>query len=211
MTAITRADVTEGAGGHDADDVLIAGLRVGDAVAFEQLVRVHGGHMMAVARRFMRNEQDATDAMQNALLSVFRKAGQFEGGSRLSTWLHRVTVNACLMRLRAEGRRHEVNVDDLYPAFDATGHHVRKPAVVAAEPLAAAMTDELRTRVRECIDQLPEAYRTVVLLRDIEELDSEETGRLLGCSANCVKTRLHRARCALRELLLPVLADEASN
>jgi RNA polymerase sigma-70 factor (ECF subfamily) len=197
---------------EDGDDELVAGLRAGDAAAFEELVRAHGGHMMAVARRFMRNEPDAADAVQDALVSVLRKAGQFAGGSRLSTWLHRVTVNACLMRLRSAGRRHEVNVDELYPAFDATGHHVRKPAAVAAEPADAAMTEELRETVRACIDRLPEGHRQVLLLRDIEELDTDETARVLGCSANCVKTRLHRARCALRELLLPAMAAaEASN
>jgi len=211
MTSITGAVAAEGDGGPDDDvsgavDPLVAGLMNGDEAAFDALVREHGGHMMAVARRFMRNEQDAADAMQDALVSVFRKAGQFAGGSRLSTWLHRVTVNACLMRLRSESRRHEVNVDELAPAFDATGHHVRRPpAVGRGEPTEVAMTRELRETVRACIDRLPEAYREVILLRDIEELDTEETARVLGETANCVKTRLHRARCALRELLLPVM------
>jgi RNA polymerase sigma-70 factor, ECF subfamily len=212
----TFTDTGAGEGERDvtvdaSDDALAAGLRAGDAAAFEELVRAHGGHMMAVARRFMRTEPDAADAVQDALLCVLRKAGQFEGGSRLSTWLHRVTVNACLMRLRSAGRRHEVHVDELYPAFDATGHHVRKPVAVAVEPVDAAVTAEIRETVRACIDHLPETHRQVLLLRDIEELDTEETARVLGCSANCVKTRLHRARCALRELLLPVMAEEASN
>ena len=119
MTSITNTVATEGNGGRDDDDLmgaghpLIAGLVAGDEVAFETLLRQHGGHMMAVARRFMRGEQDAADAMQDALVNVFRKADQFAGGSKLSTWLHRVTVNACLMRLRSESRRHEVNVDEL--------------------------------------------------------------------------------------------------
>lgn len=200
--------------GATEDENLVKALRAGDAAAFEQLVRSHGGHMTAVARRFMHNEPDAADAMQDALVCVLRKAGQFEGGSRLSTWLHRVTVNACLMRLRSAGRRHEVNVDDLYPAFDASGHHVRRPPAVEESeqggPAGAAMAAELRERVRACIDRLPETHRQVLLLRDMEELDTEETARVLGCSANCVKTRLHRARCALRELLLPVMAAEGN-
>lgn len=213
MTSITDTVATDGDGGRDDDLVgaghpLIAGLIAGDEVAFEALLRQHGAHMMAVARRFMRSEQDAADAMQDALVNVFRKADQFAGGSKLSTWLHRVTVNACLMRLRSESRRHEVNVDELAPAFDSTGHHVRRPpAVDRGEPAGAAMTAELREMVRECIDRLPEAYREVILLRDIEELDTEETARVLGETANCVKTRLHRARCALRELLLPVMCE----
>jgi RNA polymerase sigma-70 factor (ECF subfamily) len=216
----TFTDTGAGEGDRDAmcedrDDELVAGLRAGDAAAFEDLVRRHGGHMMAVARRFMRNEPDAADAMQDALLCVLRKAGQFEGGSRLSTWLHRVTVNACLMRLRSAGRRHEVNVDELYPAFDSTGHHARRPPAVEegerGSPPGSAMTAELRETVRASIDRLPESHREVLLLRDIEELDTQETARVLRCSANCVKTRLHRARCALRELLLPVMAAEGSN
>ena len=217
MTSFTDTSMSEGDGGRADDavrpaDAVVERLIGGDEAAFESLVRVHGGHMMAVARRFMRNEQDAADAMQDALICVFRKAGQFAGGSRLSTWLHRVTVNACLMRLRSESRRHEVNVDELVPAFDATGHHVRRPPPVGdGEPAEAAMTSELREMVRTCIDRLPQAYREVILLRDIEELDTEETARVLGETANCVKTRLHRARCALRELLLPVMADETSN
>jgi RNA polymerase sigma-70 factor (ECF subfamily) len=206
----TITDATFDAAATD-DGALVAGLRAGDGEAFERLVRTHGGQMMAVARRFMRNEQDAADAMQDALVSVLRKAGQFEGGSRLSTWLHRVTVNACLMRLRSAGRRHEVNVEDLYPAFDSTGHHARRPPAMDGEgeggPAEVAMTAELRATVRACIDRLPESHRQVLLLRDIEELDTEETARVLGCSANCVKTRLHRARCALRELLLPVIGS----
>src|SRR5688500_14514198 len=81
----------------DAQAELVEGLRCGEAAAFEVLMREHGGHMMAVARRFMRDEQDAADAMQDALICVYRKASQFHGGSKLSTWLHRITVNACLM------------------------------------------------------------------------------------------------------------------
>lgn len=193
-----------------SDAALIGGLQAGDDAAFEELVRAHGPHIAAVARRLMGNEQDAADAIQDALVCVLRKAGQFAGGSKLSTWLHRVTVNACLMRLRSEGRRREVNVDDLMPAFDAAGHHLRRPpAVDHGGPVDAASTAELRQTVRACIDRLPDAYREVILLRDIEELDTDATASLLGCSPNCVKTRLHRARCALRELLLPVMTGAA--
>lgn len=193
---VTRSDVE-----------LMQAVRGQDAAAFEQLVRLHGERMLAVARRMMKNEQDAADALQDALISVYRKSASFEGQSQLSTWLHRVTVNACLMRLRASGKRHEANVDEMMPTFDSTGHYARPVSRWEGAPDDAAMTGELRERVRACIDQLPEAYRSVVLLRDIEELDTEETARLLGCSSNCVKTRLHRARCALRELLSPEFAE----
>jgi len=82
---------------------LIAGIKSGESAAFEHLVKLHGGQMLSVARRFMRCEQDANDALQDALICVFRKADSFEETSRLSTWLHRITVNACLMKLRSSG------------------------------------------------------------------------------------------------------------
>ena len=183
---------------------LVAGLRRGEAWAFEQLVQTHGGQMLVVARRMMKCEQDADDAWQDALLCVFRKVGMFEETSKLSTWLHRITVNACLMKLRSQRRRHEVEIDELLPSFDQTGHHASRVAAWDEEPLTNAETSETRRQVRACIDQLPETYRTVLLLRDIEEMDTEEVAGLLGCTTNCVKTRLHRARQALRTLLEPM-------
>jgi len=173
---------------------LIAGVKSGDAAAFEHLVKVHGGQMLSVARRFMRCEQDANDALQDALICVFRKADSFEETSRLSTWLHRITVNACLMKLRSERRRQEVNIDELLPTFDETGHHTRHVTEWNDDPASHAQASELRRQVRSCIDHLPEAYRTVLLLRDIEEMDTDEVAELLGITVNCVKTRLHRAR-----------------
>jgi RNA polymerase sigma-70 factor, ECF subfamily len=187
---------------------LIAGIKAGDAGAFEHLVKIHGGQMLSVARRFMRSEQDANDALQDALICVFRKADSFEETSRLSTWLHRITVNACLMKLRSERRRQEVNIDELLPTFDETGHHASHVTAWKDEPSSQAQCTELQQQVRACIDQLPEAYRTVLLLRDIEEMDTDEVARLLGITVNCVKTRLHRARQALRTLLSPMFANE---
>lgn len=185
---------------------LVAGLRAGDAAAFEMLVQTHGARMLAVARRMMRCEQDADDAWQDALLCVFRKAEMFEETCKLSTWLHRITVNACLMKLRSQRRRHEVEIDELLPNFDQSGHHTCRVTAWEDAPLSNAQASETRQKVRACIDQLPETYRTVLLLRDIEEMDTDEVARLLTCTSNCVKTRLHRARQALRTLLEPVFA-----
>jgi len=188
----------------NSEAALVAGLRAGDAAAFETLVQTHGGQMLALAKRMMRCEQDADDAWQDALLCVFRKAEMFAESSKLSTWLHRITVNSCLMKLRSQRRRHEVEMDDLLPSFDQSGHHARGVAAWNEEPLTNAETSETRKQVRACIDQLPETYRTVLLLRDIEEMDTDEVAELLGCTTNCVKTRLHRARQALRTLLEPI-------
>jgi RNA polymerase sigma-70 factor (ECF subfamily) len=199
-----------------ADQELIEGLRCGSGQAFERLVREQGPRMLATARRLLRCEHDAHDAVQDALLSAYRNVHTFTGASRLSTWLNRVVINASLMRRRSRRRfeREESLPDGLLPQFDADGRHALavppwrdEPSNGDASSLAAAA--ELRARVRSCIDELPDAYRTVVLIRDIEGLDTAEAAATLGCSEGNVKTRLHRARQALRTLLKRRLSHDA--
>ncbi|CAN5581107.1 RNA polymerase sigma factor SigM [soil metagenome] len=188
-----------------SDAQLIEAIASGDADAFEQLVQLHGGQMFTVARRFLRCEQDVNDAIQDALLSVFKNASRFEQNCKLSTWLHRITVNACLMKLRSQRRRHEVEIDELLPSFDETGHRREPGSSWPESPLGHVSRSEVQQRVRACINQLPDDYRTVLLLRDIDQVDTEEAADLLHCSTSCVKTRLHRARQALRTLLAPMM------
>src|SRR5256885_11783693 len=97
------------------DPSFVARLRTGDGDAFEDLVRHHGGRLLRVARRFMKSEDDARDALQDTFLSVFRSIGRFESSARLSTWLHRITVNACLMRLRTHRRHAEKAIESYLP------------------------------------------------------------------------------------------------
>jgi RNA polymerase sigma-70 factor (ECF subfamily) len=180
---------------------LTARLRAGDDDAFEELVRRMTPRLLAVAQRFLPTEEDARDAVQEAFLSAFRGLASFEGGSRLSTWLHRIVVNACLMRLRS-GRRHpEVLLEDLLPSFLPDGHREDPRPAWSPPPADEALRRETRELVRAQIDKLPDDHRTVLLLRDIEELDTGETARVLGITEAAVKTRLHRARQALRTLL----------
>jgi RNA polymerase sigma-70 factor (ECF subfamily) len=179
---------------------LIARLRVGEPGAFEAMVRRYGGRMLAVARRLLHNEEDASDAVQDAFLSAFKAAGQFHGQSGLATWLHRITINASLMRLRTRRRLHERPIDDLLPKFHGDGHF-EEPAIPWPDVPTLLARRETRDAVRQEIDRLPETYRTVLVLRDLEGLDTEETAGLLGESTSTVKSRLHRARQALRTLL----------
>jgi RNA polymerase sigma-70 factor (ECF subfamily) len=183
------------------EGALLAGLRSGDSAAFEELVRTHGSRLFAVARRMLASEADARDAVQDAFLSAFRALPSFAGESRLSTWLHRIVVNAALMKMRSRRRRPEEAIDDLLPRFIEDGHHVEQFAdwqLPADEQIARSETCAM---VREAIGRLPESYRTVVMLRDIDQLDTETVARMLGVSPNAVKIRLHRARQALRSLL----------
>ena len=183
------------------DAVLLDGLRRGDDHAFATLVRQHAGRMLMTARRLLRDGDEAEDAVQEAFVSAARAIGGFAGDSKLSTWLHRVVVNTALMRLRSRRRRREEPIDDLLPRFDADGYHA--DAVVGWETPSDVLLERRQTReiVRRCIDQLPEQYRTVIMLRDIEEMDTEETAHSIGSTPNAVKVRLHRARQALRTLL----------
>jgi RNA polymerase sigma-70 factor (ECF subfamily) len=177
----------------------------GDEGACEELVRRHAGRMLAVARRFLRSEEDSADAVQDAFLAAFRSLDGFAGHSALGTWLHRIVVNVCLMRLRARSRSREVQIEDLLPTFDETGHHTRPVRSWNEEGISRLSRAETRVQVRACIDRLPERYRQVLLLRDIEEFDTDHTAQHLGISPGAVKTRLHRARQALRTLLEPLV------
>jgi RNA polymerase sigma-70 factor (ECF subfamily) len=191
-----------------ADDLsaLLERLRRGDDEAFTTLVHQHAGRMLATARRLLRSEDDARDAVQEAFISAARSIDGFAGGSQLSTWLHRIVMNAALMRLRNRRRRAEEPIDDLLPRFDAEGYHAAAPVAWETPSDELLERRETRVMVRRCIDRLPERYRTVLLLRDIEELDTQEAADALGVTLNTVKIRLHRARQALRTLLERELA-----
>ncbi len=187
---------------------LVERLRCGDDGAFEELVRQYGGRLLATARRFFRDEQDACDVLQEAFLSAFKGIGRFHGGARLSTWLHRVVINAALMKLRSRRRRPEESIDDLLPRFDEAGEWVDGPSGWDASSEVLLQRRETRAMVRRCIERLPETYRSVLLLRDIEELDTDEAAAALGITPNAAKIRLHRARQALRALLERELAGQ---
>lgn len=175
-------------------------LRNGEEDAYELLIREHGPRMLAVASRLLPCPQDAADALQDAFISAFQSIDSFDGKAQLGTWLHRITVNSCLMLLRSRRRRRTIALDELLPHFDASGHHAT-PVTGPDETFSRVETEEQRARVRQCIHDLPEPHRSVLLLRDIEEFDTEQTARLLGTSIGTVKTRLHRARQVLRTLL----------
>ncbi len=193
----------------EEEAALVERLRRGDDGAYEAWVRESTPRMLAVARRMMRSEDDARDVVQEAFVSAFRALDRFQGDARLSTWLHRITVNAALMRLRSKRRRPEESIEDQLPGFLEDGHHERTP-VPWQEGGADALLerDEVRGRVRAAIDELPESYRNVLLLRDIEELDTQEVAKMLELSPGAVKTRLHRARVALREHLDLLLRED---
>jgi RNA polymerase sigma-70 factor (ECF subfamily) len=201
-----------------AEERELAALQAGDDRAFERLVRAHVGRLHAVALRLLQNPADADEVVQEGFLSAYRNLPSFRGEARLETWLHRIVVNAALQRLRRRKHRIEsagrvedgvdgtdegmgVDVDELLPRFSENGYpeHFHRPWVQTTEELATRA--ETREQVRRMIDKLPDNYRTVLILRDIEELDTSAVSELLELTPGTVKVRLHRARQALRNLL----------
>lgn len=185
--------------GYDPDEEreLVDRLRSGGSENFETVVRKHGPHMLAVARRFFSEEQEARDAVQEAMLSAFKGIRNFAGEARLSTWLHRIVVNASLMRLRQRRRYREDSLDDLLPHFDGAGNHVTENFGIGIDLEDLVELRDRKAMVRKCIAMLPENYRTVLLLRDIEDMTTEAVAKALGETSDAVKVRLHRARQAL--------------
>ncbi len=191
----------DGAGMMAMERELVQRLRQGDEAAFDSLVRQHAGRLLQVVGRYLKDEDEARDAVQESFLAAFRNLAGFRADSRLSTWLHRIAVNTALMRLRHRRRHPEEPIEDLLPRFDERGVSRVFPRAWRWTAQRLLEQKETRRAVRQSINQLPESYRLVLLLRDIEEYDTEETARLLGLSTAAVKVRLHRARLALRSLL----------
>lgn len=187
------------------EEELVEGLRAGDGSAFEALVRMYMPMLLRVARRIMRSEEDARDAVQDAFVSAFRSMSGFSANARLSTWLHRIVINACLMRLRTQRRHPEEAIEDYLPRFAEDGHQLVPNAHWSENAETILERSEIRSVVRAAIDRLPDSYRDVLVLRDLEELSTEEAARALGVTPNAVKVRLHRARQALRTLLDPYM------
>jgi RNA polymerase sigma-70 factor, ECF subfamily len=186
---------------EDAD--LLALLRAGEAAAFEALVCRHGPRLLSVVRRIVANDADANDVLQDTFLSAFKALDDFDGRSQLGSWLHRIAVNCALQKLRARRRKPLRSIDELLPTFLDDGHRndIKTPWTETVESVLAR--EETRAIVRQAIQELPDDYRTVLVLRDIEGLDTAETARALDVAVGVVKTRLHRARQALRTLLDP--------
>tara|TARA_R110002110_G_scaffold415852_1_gene658161 strand:+ start:69282 stop:69923 length:642 start_codon:yes stop_codon:yes gene_type:complete len=197
---------TDAGPADEAERALLDGLCAGEEAAFTDLVTRYGGPMLAVARRILGNEEDARDCVQDALISAAGKIEKFEGRSKLSTWLHRIVVNSALSQLRRRARRPEQSIEPLIPNFDMMGCRIELPEDDYLSLEEVIDKTKVGTVVRDAIEQLPESYRIVLLLRDIEEFSVRETAELLETSEGAIKTRLHRARSALKVLLEPILA-----
>jgi RNA polymerase sigma-70 factor (ECF subfamily) len=211
-TAGSPSDTASSASGAPAssatsdrsDDELVSLARNKDYAAFEELLNRYQDKVFRLAFRFVRNESEAKEILQETFLSIWRKLDTFKGDSQFSSWLYRIAANAALMRLRAQRRHPEISTEELPSGFLDQYQYGALPAQGenwARRPDEQLQSDELRRHLQEATDALPEIYRTIFLIRDVEGLSTEETAELLGISVPTVKTRLHRARMALREAI----------
>jgi len=194
----------------DTELRLVEGLQAGDATALEALMERYSSRLYRLAYGITRSSRDAEEVLQDVFLTVFRKIGSFEGRATLGTWLYRVTTNAALNRRRGLAARAEGALDDQLPTFLPDGQRAGDCSFLLADwsgtPEDELLAGEARNAVNRALAGLPDGYRAVLVLRDVDELSSEETADVLRESVPSVKSRLHRARMALRESITRSLA-----
>ena len=191
--------------GLDADGMLLARILAGDHRAFSELMRKYNRRLYRVARSILRDDAEAEDALQDAYLQAYRALPAFRGDSALATWLTRIVMNAALARHRKAGRLAEVISLGGDLAMNEDEHEEERAAAPslenAAQPEHSASRAEARRLIESKIDELPEAFRTVFMLRALEELNVEETAATLGIPEATVRSRYFRARAMLRAAL----------
>jgi RNA polymerase sigma-70 factor (ECF subfamily) len=184
----------------DLDDtVLIERFMKGCAFSYEELITRYETKVHNLAMRLTRNAEDAEEVLQDVFVTVYRKIEGFEGKAKFSSWLYRITVNAAFMKLRKRKQDQSVSLDDMLP-------HLQNKAITQKNAFGAhsdslALNNEIRMALEGAIQKLPDDYRAVFVLRDIDGLSNKEVGEILGLSIPAVKSRLHRSRLMLRKRL----------
>lgn len=186
-----------------ADLELVERLKRGDAAALEALMERYASRVYRLAHGITRNAADAEEVSQDVFLNLFRKIGTFEGRAALGSWIYRVTANAALIKRRGKRFEVEVPLEDHLPTFKEDGHRDGDRAYVLADwsqsPEEELLSRETRGLLNRALDELPDHYRAVLVLADVEGLSNEEAAAALEESVASVKSRLHRARMTLRE------------
>ena len=183
------------------DPQLVVRIAGGDQTAFESLMRKYNGKLFRVARAILKDDSDAEDVLQEAYIDAYRHIQDFRGGSQVGTWLTRIVINHALMRVRKEKRR-----SVLVPFRSSRANDPERPEASVADqrtesPSSGALRAEIRRILERRIDELPLSFRTVFVMREVEEMSVHEIAECLGISPATVRTRLFRARALLREAL----------
>jgi RNA polymerase sigma-70 factor (ECF subfamily) len=188
-----------------AEEDLVGRLRAGDTTALETLMERFASRVYRLAHGITGNAEDSEEVVQDVFLTIFRKIHTFEGRSALGSWIYRIATNAALIKRRGRREDREVPLDLPFPTFLSNGHRAGNSTYLEADwsqtPEADLRSKETREILHRAIASLPDQYRTVVVLRDIQGLSNEAVAEVVGESVACVKSRLHRARMVLRERL----------
>ena len=203
-TATTEVDASPDAAA--ADKALVVRAQQGDGAAFAQLVERHQRQLFRLALRMTGSEADAQEVLQEAFLNAYQKLPLFRGEAQFSSWLYRIAANSALMRLRRKRRAPDTVPDEpielASPRFTENGGFEAPPRSDWSQRADEKMQSrELGSAIDKAVAELPEDYRTVFLLKDVDGLSNEEIANALELSVPAVKSRLHRARLALREKL----------
>ncbi|MGA1191361.1 MAG: RNA polymerase sigma factor [Bdellovibrionota bacterium] len=182
------------------DLLLIQKIRKGDQIAFEQLIEKYETKVFHLALRFTKNEEDAEEVLQDVFMTLHRKLELFQGKSAFSSWLYRIVVNAAFMKLRKRRQQPALLLEDLAPhtrqkALDGESYqenHIEK----------FTQNEELKSVLLSAVNRLPEQYRSVFVMRDVNGFSNQETSEVLGLSVPAIKSRLHRSRIMLRRKLI---------
>ena len=189
------------------DAELLGQVQKGSEAALEELLRRYQGKVYGLSLRMLRNPQDAEEVLQDVILTVFQKAGTFQGRAAVSSWIYRITMNTCLMKLRRVPKIQPIPLEEeLGPAMNEEGMVTEMGADWSSIPRNNLDRKEMAARIDEAVEELPPEYRMVFVLRDVEGLSAQEACEVLNLSLPALKSRLHRARLFLRKKLADLVA-----
>jgi len=189
------------------DTELVELFRGGDHAAFSELISRYSEKAHNLAMRITRNQEDAEEVLQDVFITVFRKIASFKGESAFSSWLYRITVNTAFMKLRKRKQTAAISLEEITPNEKESWVANRSDA---ADVNYLCSRHQLRSELDEAIQKLPEEYRIIFVLRDVDGLSNQEVGEILEISIPAVKSRLHRSRLMLRKSLSKFYADYTS-
>lgn len=189
------------------DMTLVERVKRGDSDAFQELVSRYENKVYRLAIKLTRNETLAEEVLQEVFLRIYEKLDTFRGESALSSWIYRIAANACFAKLNLEKRHQHADLEETMPQAEQALHELQEPSPDA--PDRSLLSSEALDVISRAIERLPEDFRLVLVLRDVEGLANEEVARILDLSVPAVKSRLHRARLLLRKRLARYFDREA--
>ncbi len=172
-----------------------------DGLAYEELLKLYSNKVYRLAMTLVKNIEDAEDVTQEVFMRVYTRINDLKEDKALSSWIYRITVNASLMKIRGHGRSKKISFEEDLPRFDRNGKHVKPVMDWSESPEKEVSSKEVMDFIRRNLHDLPDSYKVVFMLRDVEGLSNKATSEVLDISLTAVKSRLHSARLFMREQL----------